>query len=149
MAKGTVTSTNKPENKGTIKASINGQDELFNYNVQAGHTEGGYTPKEGDKVDFVPGNGSVATNVKRDVILPPDAVIKADRLEVRAGETFNLYYFCDREAKSAEIQPTIGRVNPGEGSVATAIRETTIFRLNVINSDDTPDTSSCTVFVVN
>lgn len=149
MAKGTVTSTNKPENKGTIKASINGQDELFNYNVQAGHTEGGYTPKEGDKVDFVPGNGSVATNVKRDVVSPPDAVIKSDRLEVRAGEEVTLYYFCDPNAKSAEIQPTVGRVPPGEGRQVVGVRETTIFRLNVVNADNTPDTASCTVFVVN
>lgn len=61
-AKGIVTGTNPPENKGTIKSATN---ETYHYNVDAGHTVDGYRPKAGDEVEFTPGPGRVAYRITK------------------------------------------------------------------------------------
>lgn len=148
MAKGIVSGTNPPENKGTIKASINGEEKEFVYNVKAGHTQGGYQPKEGHRVDFIPDEvNKVATGIKRDDPMPPSARLSASASIVEKGSRVQLTYSTDPNAKSAIIMPEPGEVPVGDGVVTVVVEADTTYKLTVTNADGSMDVVSVTVFI--
>jgi hypothetical protein len=70
MATGIVSWINPPENKGKITRSDDGSNEEYEYAVNAGSTLGGFIPKMGDIVIFLPGSGKSATGIEKQVLVP-------------------------------------------------------------------------------
>jgi hypothetical protein len=147
MAKGKVTMTNPPENKGVI--TIDGGTDTFNYNVKAGDTVGGYVPKVGDDVDFTPDYpGKRARGVAK--VVPADQLgctLDAAPDTVPAGGARVTLNYTTNLAVRASIQPNVGEVPVGVGSTVTEVKEETKFTITVMDDAGNSANSSVTVFV--
>lgn len=145
MAKGKVTNTNPPENKGVI--TLDGGSDTYNYNVKAGHTVGGYVPQINDEVNFTEGSGNVATGVSKIETTNPACVMGADPVFVNKGEATVLTY-STFNATRADIQPNIGAVPVGSSqTVRVVVSVDTKYVLTVQNDEQKQAYSAVMVFV--
>ncbi|HYG52948.1 MAG TPA: hypothetical protein VD905_18735 [Flavobacteriales bacterium] len=146
MAVGKVNSTNPPENAGKIKANINGQEEEFVYNVKAGHTKDGYTPKVGDDVNFTPGGSNVATGIEKLVTKDPTCRLSGPSQPVPAGTRVTLTYETFN-ATRAVFDNGIGEVPVGQGSILYTVTGDVRITLTVSNNSGQSESTTITIFV--
>lgn len=145
MSKGKVIGTNPPENKGTIQADDNQLNYI--YNVKAGHTVGGYTPKAGDIVNFIKDDtNKVATGVEKVVVKSPDCTLAAKPNPVDKTLITVLYYSTSN-ATGADIQPNIGQVPVGENQTVVDVRITADTKFTLTVRDDNGNSEVCSVTV--
>jgi len=147
MAIGRVNQTNPPENAGKIRASINGQEEEFVYNVKAGHTKDGYQPKEGDDVDFLPGSNNVATGVTKLMTKNPTATLSGPSAPVDRGTTVTIKYETFNATK-AIFDNGIGDVPVGSGTIQYTVNQDVKLTLTVSNDAGQTESTTVALFIL-
>ena len=145
--KGKVTWTNPPQNAGKIKASVNGQEEEFTYNVKAGHTKNGYTPKTGDDVQFDIDGSHVARNIEKLITRNPSCALAGPSAPVAKGTMVTITYETFN-ATRAVFDNGIGNVPVGTGSVNVVVNADTKVTLTVYDDVGLTESCSVTIFVI-
>ncbi len=145
--KGKVSWTNPPENAGKIKAVINGQEEEFTYNVKAGHTKGGYSPKVGDDVQFDTDGSHVARNIEKLVTRTPSCALIGPSAPVLKGTSVSIAYETFGAVK-AEFDNGIGPVPVGSGVFSMVVNADIQVTLTVYDDMGRSESCKVTIFVL-
>jgi hypothetical protein len=130
MATGIVSWINPPENKGKITRTDDGSNAEFEYAINAGSTIGGYIPKMGDLVIFIPNSGKTAGGIQKQATEVLSIVSFTQNADILSWET--------RGAKFGEINNGVGDISDHlpDGSMGIIPRREP-FVLTISNDSET------------
>lgn len=145
MAKGVVSWTNPPDNKGKIVRTDDGTSNEYEYNVNAGDTVGGYIPRVGDIVTFTP----IETPSRRATYVQ-EATLPLGILNfqaVRNSDGSHFLYWSTQGASAAIIMP--GNIDVSDklpdGSITITSPTATTYTLTVYDTAGNSNSASDTV----